>query len=63
MWDQSRRSGKVMVGRTTDDTLRLANEIIDEDLLRKCRLVPKGEEPWTIDEYYQVGSFINTRNP
>src|SRR6185312_5085012 len=45
-WDQSRRIGKVVAGRTTDGTLRLANEMVDEDVLRKCRLVPKGEEPW-----------------
>ena len=47
-WDQSRRIGKVVAGRTTDGTLRLANEIVDEDMLRKCRFVPKGEEPWTL---------------
>jgi hypothetical protein len=47
-WDQSRRIGKVVVGRSLDGTPRLANEIVDEDVLRKCRLVPKGEEPWTL---------------
>lgn len=48
-WDQSRRIGKVIGGRGPDSTLRLANEIVDEDVLRKCRLIPKGEEPWTLE--------------
>jgi hypothetical protein len=47
-WDQSRRIGKVIASQNPDGTLTLANEIVDEDVLRKCRLVPKGEEPWTL---------------
>ncbi len=47
-WDQSRRIGKVIASQNPDGTGTLANEIVDEDMLRKCRLVPKGEEPWTL---------------
>jgi hypothetical protein len=47
-WDQSRRIGKVRSSQNPDGTLTLANEIVDEDVLRKCRLVPKGEEPWML---------------
>jgi hypothetical protein len=47
-WDQSRRIGKVIAGENPDGTGTLANEIVDDDVLRKCRLIPKGEEPWTL---------------
>lgn len=47
-WDTSRRIGKVIASRRPDGTVTLANEIVGEDVLRKCRLVPKGEEPWTL---------------
>lgn len=47
-WDQSRRIGKVLSSQNPDGTFTLANEIVDEDVLRKCRLVPKGEEPWML---------------
>lgn len=33
----------------TDGTATLANEIVDKDVLRKCWLIPKGEEPWTLE--------------
>jgi hypothetical protein len=44
-WDTSRRIGKVP-GRQPSS---LENHIVDEDVLRKCRIVPKGEEPWWPD--------------
>lgn len=47
-WDQSRRIGKVIATRNPDGTGTLANEIVDEEVLRKCLLVPKGEETWEI---------------
>lgn len=47
-WDQSRRIGKVIACQNPDGTVTVANEIVDDDVLRKCRLIPKGEEPWTL---------------
>ena len=47
-WDTSRRIGKVLLGRQpgSPNQIVLDNHIVDEDVLRKCRIVPKGEEPW-----------------
>ena len=47
-WDRSRRIGKVVVSRNPDGSGTLANKIVDEDVLRKCRRIPKGQEPWTM---------------
>ena len=52
-WDQSRRIGKVIASQNPDGTGTLANEIVDEEVLRKCRLVPKGEEPWTLGRFQE----------
>jgi len=43
-WDMSRRIGKVL-GQQPDI---LENHIVDEDVLRNCKVVPKGEEPWRL---------------
>lgn len=48
-WDNSRRIGKVVAQRS-DGTLALANEIVDEDVLRQCRVVPKGQERWGLGD-------------
>lgn len=45
-WDRSRRIGKVIAGRNPDGTCTLENEIVDEDVLRQCPVVPQEEEPW-----------------
>lgn len=48
-WDNSRRIGKVVADRLPDGRLELANEIVDDAVLRRCELIPKGQEPWRPD--------------
>jgi hypothetical protein len=45
-WDRRRRIGKVIAHRNQDGGCTLVNKIVDESVLRGCRLVPRGEEPW-----------------
>ncbi|MBM4068847.1 MAG: hypothetical protein FJ271_07865 [Planctomycetes bacterium] len=47
-WDSSRRIGKVIAEQGGDGKFTLKNEIVDDDVLMTCRLVPKGQEPWHI---------------
>src|SRR5262249_745143 len=52
-WDMhGNRWGKVQAGpEATDGIIPLANEIVPEEVLRRCPLIPRHEEPFSSEKF------------